>query len=149
MLSVPLKNGPDGQLHLHASTVTLEGRALVIAGPSGSGKSALALRMIALGAGLIADDVTALARTLDRVTAHFPSTLPSLIEVRGLGLLNVPIVAGDPVHSILDLGVDETDRLPDPRTFTILGQDVPLLHKPATPYVAEAMVHYLLYGRSI
>lgn len=148
MLSVPVKPQPDGQLRLHASTVSYHDKALVIAGPSGSGKSSLALKMMSLGAILITDDITVLARTLGHVTAHSPSTLPALIEVRGLGLLNAPVHAGECVGAVLDLGTDEAERLPPLRHLPVLGQNVPLLHKPATPYIAEAMIHYLRYGRS-
>ncbi|WP_296417903.1 HPr kinase/phosphorylase [Pseudooctadecabacter sp.] len=148
MLSVPVKPQPDGDLRLHASSVSFNHKALVIAGPSGSGKSSLALRMMSLGATLISDDITVLSSAPDHVTAHRPATLPALIEVRGFGLLNTPVHAGEGVAAVLDLGTDEADRLPPLRHITLLGRSFPLFHKPATPYIAEAMIHYLTYGRS-
>jgi len=148
MLSVPVNPMPDGSLCLHASTVCLNDKALVIAGPSGSGKSTLALRMISLGADLVADDTTHLRGTPDHVTAHHPATMPPLIEVRGVGLLHAPHVTDQPVHGILDLGTEEIERLPDLHHIELLGRDVTLLRKPATPYIAEAMIHYLRFGRS-
>ncbi len=148
MLSVPIKRMPDGALSLHATTVSYADKALVIAGPSGAGKSSLALRMISLGAALITDDVTQLSMNPNGVYAHAPSSAQPLIEVRGLGLLNAPIVTGERLHTILDLGQDEVDRLPSRRHITIFDRDVTVLHRPATPNVAEAMIHYLKYGRS-
>ena len=146
MLSVPVKPVSDTQIQIHATTVSVNQKALMIAGPSGAGKSSLALRMIALGAALVADDVTELSKGYIGVTAHAPTTLPPLLEVRGLGLLNTPIITGDTLDSVLDLGVEEADRLPVPHNVTLLGQDVRLFYKPKTPYIAEAMMQYLTYG---
>ena len=52
---------------LHASAVAIEGRAVLITGPSGSGKSGLALDIIALGARLVADDGVILRREGERL----------------------------------------------------------------------------------
>lgn len=104
--------------------------------------------MLALGADLVADDVTEIAKTLAHITVHAPSTLPPLIEVRGLGLLNVPIMTGCTLFGVLDLGTDEVERLPQRRHIPLLGQDVPLFYKPDTPYIAEAMLHLMMYGRA-
>jgi len=133
---------------MHASTVCLNAKALVITGPSGSGKSSLALRMISLGADLVADDMTQLRGTPHHVTAHHPATMSPMIEVRGMGLLHASHMTDQPVHAILDLGIEEVERLPDPHNIVLLGRDVTLLHKPATPYIADAMMQYLRFGRS-
>lgn len=147
MLSVPAKDGPDGQLSLHASTIVVDQRALVLAGPSGVGKSTLALRMIALGAQLLADDVTWLGATEDGVEARCPPTLMGRIEARGVGILNAPYCDPALVSAIVDLGRAEDDRLPPFRSISMLGYNIPILHKPATPYLPEILIHYLKYGR--
>ena len=146
MLSVPPKTTPDGDLQLHATTIAIEDRGLVIAGPSGSGKSGLALRLMALGARLVADDVTWITAHSDILVAHCPAPIASRIEARGLGVLQAE-TSPAPVTAILDLGQMEQNRLPTPRTISILGQDVVLLHKSETPYFAEAVFHYMRWGR--
>ena len=118
----------------------------MIAGPTGSGKSDLALALMALGAGLISDDVTFLDLEEGRVMASAPATLSGRIEARGLGILAAPAAPPAPLHAILDLATPAGERLPPPRTFTLLGQPVPLLHRPATSHVAATMMHYMRYG---
>ncbi len=71
---------PALQTVLHASTVSLGGCGLLILGPSGTGKSALALRLLTRGALLVADDRTELARVDDRLVARCPPALAGLIE---------------------------------------------------------------------
>lgn len=148
MLSVPAKNGPDGQLSIHATTVALDHRALVIAGPSGIGKSTLALRMMALGAQILADDVTWLMAVDGQLIACCPPTLINKIEARGVGILNAVACDPAPIVAIVDLGQDEPERLPPSRTVSMLGHDIPVLHKPTTSYLAELLVHYLKHGRT-
>jgi len=81
---------------LHASCVALQDKGLLILGPSGSGKSALALQLMALGAVLVADDYTDLVRCDDRVIARCPAALRGLIEARGIGILRADTVAQAP-----------------------------------------------------
>ena len=69
----------DAPLNLHGSAVALEGRGLLILGASGTGKSALALRMMAHGARLVADDRVVLARRGDALIASAPPALRGTI----------------------------------------------------------------------
>ncbi len=113
---------------IHASAVAAEGRALLILGPSGSGKSALALELIALGAGLVADDLVALEEGPEGCVAgpvRAGATQP--IEARGLGILRLPAVEPAPVRLVIDLGRPEPARLPERR----LWRGAPLLFRPA------------------
>lgn len=146
MLSVPLKTTPDGNIQLHATTIDIDGRGLVLVGPSGSGKSGLALKLMALGATLVADDVTLISAESARLEARCPPSIANRIEARGLGILQAE-TAPAPVSAVLDLGRLEAERLPAARTVSILGQDVVLLHKFETPYFAEAVLHYMRWGR--
>ncbi len=118
---------------LHATTVALAGRAALIRGASGSGKSDLALRFISDfasdGAALISDDQTSISLIDDQLIVRAPATIAGLIEVRGIGPLCVPCRD----HATLVLVVDlvkssAVPRLqPDPPPQEqILGRQVPL-----------------------
>ncbi|MFZ9950137.1 MAG: HPr kinase/phosphorylase, partial [Gemmobacter sp.] len=67
---------PADPILLHASCVAFAGRGVLILGPSGSGKSGLALGLIALGAGLVADDAVLIAPEGEGVRAARPPGLP-------------------------------------------------------------------------
>ena len=75
-------------LTLHASCVAWGQTAVLITGAAGSGKSSLALALMAYGCRLIADDGTQLTLEQGRLIAGCPPALRGLIEARGLGLLN-------------------------------------------------------------
>ena len=75
---------------LHASCVSINGNGVLILGPAGSGKSSLALNLIALGAELVADDQTLVRREHSDLIARCPETISNLIEARGLGFLTPP-----------------------------------------------------------
>jgi HPr kinase/phosphorylase len=133
---------------LHASAVALNGRAALITGPSGSGKSALALGLIALGARLVADDGVLLRRDGDGLLARAPEAIRGLIEARGVGLLRADPLDDVPLGLVVDLGQIETERLPPWRRTMLLGLALPLLHKVESPHFAAAVRQYLAEGRS-
>jgi len=133
---------------LHASAVALDGRAALLTGPSGSGKSALALDLMALGARLVADDGVILTRDGDRLLARAPAQIRGLIEARGVGLLRADPLDDVPLALVVDMGQTETDRLPPRRVTTFLGVSLPLLHKVASPHFTAAVRQYLAHGRS-
>ncbi|MEL6960078.1 MAG: serine/threonine protein kinase [Pseudomonadota bacterium] len=147
MLSHPPKDRPGGGLQFHASSVAVDGKAVLIAGPSGCGKSSLAIGMMALGASLIADDITWVDHEDGTLMASCPPTILNKIEARGLGVLRADASGPAPVRAILDLAQVEDQRIPSPRSVSILGHDVPLLHRPATDHVAAMMMHYMRFGR--
>jgi HPr kinase/phosphorylase len=95
---------------LHGTAVSIGGRGVVLLGPPGSGKSDLALRLIDRGAVLIADDRVHVAAD---GTLHPPGALAGLIEVRGLGILSMPHVAGIAPVLAVDLAA-APQRMPDP-----------------------------------
>lgn len=97
---------------LHASSVLIDGRAVLIAGRSGSGKSDLALRLIDRGALLVADDYTRLDVRDGRLIASPPSTIAGKIEVRGVGILELACAAEGIVSLLVDLDA-AADRLPE------------------------------------
>jgi serine kinase of HPr protein (carbohydrate metabolism regulator) len=115
-------------LWLHASCVELAGSGIVLIGPSGSGKSDLALRLIDGGARLIADDQLAVERQGDRLLGRPPAALAGLLEVRGFGIVRLPWHAVCPLG--LAVGLDPATpapRLPEAETHELLGVRLPYL----------------------
>lgn len=103
----------DGATRLHATTVALDGCAVLLQGPSGAGKSDLALRLIDDGAVLVADDQTLLRAVGGELLATAPAELAGRLEVRGLGIVELPTLAEAPVKlvAVLDPAA-EIARLP-------------------------------------
>jgi len=132
---------------LHASCVALQDKGLLILGPSGSGKSALALQLMALGAVLVADDYTDLVRCDDRVIARCPAALRGLIEARGIGILRADTVAQAPVALVADLGRHESERLPPRRQFALLGLAFDLVLAQDGDHFPAALLQVLRTGR--
>lgn len=96
----------------------------MIEGPSGSGKSDLALRLIDRGAVLISDDRTMVTRDGERLIARAPGSMGGAMagrmEVRGLGIAAFAHVASAPVALVVRLA-DEDQRLPERRVRRIAG----------------------------
>lgn len=130
----PAADGDGAPLRLHGGSVAFR-RAdgswagVLIRAPSGGGKSAFALRLIALGAQLVADDYVVLRRGEDgRVWASAPPALSGMIEARGLGLLRLPVQAEAPVAWVVDLKMGGAEgRLPPIGQATYFGESIPAL----------------------
>lgn len=97
---------------IHASAVAIGGRAVLIGGLSGRGKSDLALRLIDRGAALVSDDYVFVRRQGDRLLASAPPTIVGKIEVRGVGLVDFPAESEVPVALFVDLDT-LPERLPE------------------------------------
>jgi len=108
---------------LHATTVAIDGMAVLIAGVSGSGKSDLALRLIDRGAILVSDDQTLVARAGATLLARAPMTIAGRIEVRGIGLLAMPYVEDVPVALLVRVD-GAIERMPERSVRNIAGIDV-------------------------
>lgn len=112
---------------LHCSTVAISGRAVMIEGRSGSGKSDLALRLIDRGARLVSDDYTIARRRGKKLLAAPPDTIAGQMEVRGIGLVDMDHVTDQPVALVVQL-FDVVDRMPlTPELRVIAGVSVPVM----------------------
>ncbi|MDD9876543.1 MAG: HPr kinase/phosphatase C-terminal domain-containing protein [Magnetovibrio sp.] len=130
-------SGDETRTQIHATCVALGGVGVVIRGPSGGGKSDLALRLIDAGARLVADDRVDLGRDGDAVVAAPPAALAGLLEVRGIGIVEMAFEASATVGVIVDLiGADAVERLPEPATAALLGVALPV-HR-LDPFEASA-----------
>jgi HPr kinase/phosphorylase len=105
---------------LHASAVLVGAHAVLIRGPSGSGKSRLALDLIEAGrtgalrfARLVADDRVYLDVAGGRLLARPAEALAGLIELRGVGLLRMAHEPSAVVGLVVDLAAADASRLPD------------------------------------
>jgi len=106
----------------HATCVAIDGLGVLIRGPSGSGKSDLALRLIDAGARLVADDRCDVEAEDGRPMARAPGTIHGLLEARGIGILRLETLAEAPVGLVIDLEpADEIGRLPEPTMADIAG----------------------------
>lgn len=125
---------------VHASTVAAEGRAVLITGPSGSGKSDLTLRLLDRGFTLVSDDQTIVRRNGDRLIATAPSNIAGKLEIRGIGIVEMERVSDVPVALLVEL-TSEFRRLPDDsRERPVLGVPIPLVSVDAMTASAPSKV---------
>ena len=126
--------------NLHATCIARGGRAVLLLGRSGSGKSDLALRLFDHGFTLVSDDRTLVRREDRRLIASAPPAIRGKIEVRGLGIIEIPAQDDVPVALAAELDVD-IPRLPDDsRERLFLGIAIPLIAVDAMTASAAAKV---------
>jgi serine kinase of HPr protein (carbohydrate metabolism regulator) len=121
----------------HATCIAIDGHGILLRGPSGSGKSDLALRAIAEGAHLVADDQVLLALEGDAVIGSAPPALHGLIEIRGLGLMRMNADARARIALVAEMAAAaDIDRMPDARRCRLAGADLPVFE--LDPFQASA-----------
>lgn len=135
---------------VHATTVSIGGRAVLLSGPSGAGKSDLGLRLIDRGAALVSDDYTLVKRQDGVLRASAPDTIAGRMEVRGIGIVAMAHVADIPVALLIEL-FDIVDRMPvSPMTRVIAGVEVPVIklapREPSAPIKVELALASILPG---
>ncbi len=139
-------NGPP----IHATVVAVDhgGRCVgvMLRGPSGSGKSDLALRLIARGGRLVADDYAVVWQSGERLYAMAPDNIAGRIEARGLGIVSQPTRWIAPVGLIVDLTEGAMERMPDRATEILRGVRIPALTLDPRPASAEVLIRLALGG---
>ncbi|QQO14346.1 HPr kinase/phosphatase C-terminal domain-containing protein [Bradyrhizobium diazoefficiens] len=124
----------DGDASVHASAVKVGQQAVLIRGPSGSGKSRLAFELIMAGrsgvvepAVLVGDDRVHLATVGDEIEVRPSRILVGLIEIRGLGIRRCDFVEHATVGLVVDLDATDAERLPAAESLKtrILGVEIP------------------------
>ncbi|MFX0547286.1 HPr kinase/phosphorylase [Roseovarius sp. S1116L3] len=133
---------------LHASSVAVAGRAVLIRGASGAGKSSLALQLIAMGGVLVSDDRSCAWCQGGALMLDAPPAIRGRIEARGVGILKTPASGPTPAALLVNLELAEAPRLPPDETETILGVSLPLVRGSAAGHFPAAVYLYLLHGRA-
>jgi serine kinase of HPr protein (carbohydrate metabolism regulator) len=122
---------------IHASAVLVGARAVLIRGPSASGKSRLALALLEAGAAgrlpfarLVTDDRAHIEAANGRLLIRPPDQLKGLIEIRGLGIRRMPFESPAVAGWIVDLAAPDADRLPQPEAEKAVIAGVELTRLP-------------------
>lgn len=130
---------------VHATCVAIGGRGVLITGPSGSGKSDLALRLLDRGALLVSDDYTDLAAIDGALLATAPARIAGRIEVRGIGIVTRATVASAPIALCVEAGAPE--RMPLPKSCDMAGVVIPMIRlsllEPSAPLKVELALEAL------
>jgi serine kinase of HPr protein (carbohydrate metabolism regulator) len=133
---------------VHGTCVAIDGKAVLLRGSSGSGKSDLALRLIDEGAVLVADDQIELQRERNELIASAPPTIVGRMEVRGIGVLPMASVDSVRVAMVVELVTsDRVARLPEPCRCTIEGVELPVVA--LAPFEAAAAAKVRLALRAV
>ncbi len=131
---------------VQATVVAFGNDAVFIRGAAGSGKSGLALEMMALGAKLVGDDGVDLQTRDGVIVARPVPATAGLIEARYLGILKVPYAGAAHVRYIVDMDAASEKRLPELQIETLMGVEVPVIYGKNTPNLPAALLALLSGG---
>ncbi len=130
---------------IHASCVEFMGSGILICGSSGSGKSDLSLRLIDAGAKLIADDQTVVENRGGKLMAHAPDSIKGKIEIRGIGIVDMPYIDKTEIRLKLILRpADKIDRMPENHSEAIENISLPVFDLDAFSVSAVIKIKTLL-----
>ncbi|NRA87080.1 MAG: hypothetical protein HRU28_06730 [Rhizobiales bacterium] len=149
---------------IHATTIYLDGYGVMISGPSGIGKSSLALDLlndahgfeyILLNSGnnkLVADDQTLIAKVETdggaQLQANCPQNIEGKFEVRGLGIINLPYKSPAPINLYVEIVDNLPERMPAKKNQTrkLLGVSISFIQIYKNDRFAKARVRAALYA---
>lgn len=112
-------------------------RGALILGESGAGKSDLALRALAAGWRLVADDYSLVWTSGGRLWARAPDAIRDRMEVRGLGVVPQAALALAPLCLAVRCEAAHPERMPEPEFLRLVGTDLPLVR--LRPFEASAV----------
>lgn len=130
---------------IHASCISINGKAVLLMGESGSGKSDLALRLIDRGALLVADDYTSVSLERNILFASPPQNIAGLIEIRGMGVMNLSFVENIPLKfAVMLTDREKIERIPEESFFYCLDCKLPLIYLCAYDASSVAKIHFFM-----
>lgn len=135
---------------LHASCIAINRKAVLLTGSPGTGKSDLALRLVDQGAALVADDQTDLSLENGILVASPPESIEGLLEIRHIGLVQMPWIASVPVALCVGLSPSEEklERMPKPDTVLLLDRPIRRVRLPAFAASTPAKIRAILTSPS-
>lgn len=123
---------------IHATAVAIDDQGVLLFGPSGSGKSDFALRLIDRGAQLISDDAVPVEIQNGLPVLLAPANIAGKLEVRGIGIVTVDHIASAPLRLMVKIA-NQVERMPpDDLTVAVAGYLVPVFH--ILPFEASAPI---------
>ncbi|MCH2547559.1 MAG: HPr kinase/phosphatase C-terminal domain-containing protein [Alphaproteobacteria bacterium] len=121
-----IHNEPPQIERMHASCVSIGSCGVLLFGKSGSGKSDVALRLMARGAMLVADDQVILSAEDHTLIASVDDKIRGLLEIRGVGLVRYPVANNIPVRLAVNLvPLEDIEHIPTPQNFEKMGIAIP------------------------
>ena len=124
----------------HATLVSMYEKGVLIIGASGSGKSSLALELMAIGATLVADDRVILTLENGRLIGKSPAAIKGQIEARGLGILAADTISSAIVDVCIDMDKVEKNRLPEQQVMDLFGLKIPTIHGRGNKHLAAGVL---------
>ena len=133
---------------IHGTAVEFDRKAILIKGQAGSGKSSLALKLLGFGGRLVADDQVVAFRKNQEVFLRAPRNLPSGLEVRGIGIIGVPLCTKAKLKLVINLDKTELERIPDlsNKKIFVEGSTFPFLDFKGIKDPAGAIYALMKYG---
>ncbi len=134
----------DDNINIHATAIEIDGLGVILCGPSGSGKSDLALRLIDRGARLVCDDRVVIDTASGAPCLHAVANIAGKLEIRGLGIMTLPYVESMMLRLVVTL--DEAPaRLPDGwPMYSVARYKIPALALNAFEQSAPVKVEWAL-----
>lgn len=134
---------------VHGTAVARDGRGVMIIGATGTGKSSLAMELMAYGADLVADDALNLSSVGEGVLLTCPENIRGIIEARGIGLLSVKSIDQARLAFVVHMDKNAQQRLPAPESMSVLGVEFPLISGKDFQNLAAAVWCLLGDGRRL